>query len=417
MRDSTTYTYQLKREVLSFANKMSRNTPRDWQKFTADILYGALASKSCILSRFADVLQEDILKQHTVERLGRKLMEDMPAQIRENYLSFVQTIADGTGPIFVDDTDIIKPYGKAFEHLGKVRDGSSPNSAIEKGYLVTEITALSRDSRQPVSVYSHIHSASEKGYVSVNDVLFQALEEVYPRYPKATYVYDRGFDMNRLLEFAHDRGMQIIVRITEKRKLYFKGRWLKSTTVRDMYKGKLACTICLNGKEVPCYVTCVNVQVTESRRWLKLVLVYGLSDTPMMLLTNREVKSKEDVLQVVRMYFMRWRIEEYFRFKKQHLGFEHFRVRRMKAMNNLNQFLSMAIGLLCAQAEKRRTSKLRAAVMTYANGQKQENSIAFLLYRIGLGVTRILAKAQAGIRAWFHSGRPKYQQLSFPLDC
>ena len=150
---------------------------------------------------------------------------------------------------------------------------------------------------------------------------------------------------------------------------------------------------------------------------MKLALVYGLSSTPMMLLTNRPVKSKDDALRVVWMYFMRWRIEEYFRFKKQHLGFENLRVRKLKAMNNLNQFLGMAIGLLCAQAEKRQSSKLRTALMRSANAQKPEKDISFLLYRIGLGVTRILRNTKAGIRDWFHIGRPKYKQLSFPLLC
>ena len=45
--------------------------------------------------------------------------------------------------------------------------------------------------------------------------------------------------------------------------------------------------------------------------------------------------------------------EEYFRFKKQDLGFENYRVRRLKAMNNLESFISMAIGVLCMLAEKR----------------------------------------------------------------
>lgn len=138
-----------------------------------------------------------------------------------------------------------------------------------------------------------------------------------------------------------------------KRKLFFKGKWLKPSTLRDRYKGKFKCSVRFNGKDTECWVTCVNVQVTASRRRLKLVLVYVLSQTPMMVLTNCPVKSKADALRVVRMYFMRWRIEEYFRFKKQHLGFENIRVRTLKAMNNTKQFLSMVIALLCLQAEKR----------------------------------------------------------------
>ena len=396
---------------------MSTDAPRDWQKFTADMVYGALSTGSCILSRFADALKENIRKKNTVERLARKLTGDMPPQIKANYLSFVQEMADTTGPVFVDDTDIIKPYGKAFENMGRVRDGSSLNGAIAQGYHVTEITALSRNIRHPVSLYSHIHSAREENYTSVNDITLRAPGGSFGHFPQATYVFDRYYDMNRLFTFMHKHKKQIIACVTDRRKLFFKGRWLKSTTLRDSYKGKFKCSVHFNGKDTERRVTCVNAQATESKRWLKLVLVYGLSATPMMLLTNRAVNSKADALRVVRMYFMRWRIEEYFRFKKQRLGFENLRVRTLKAMNNLNRFLSMATGFLCAQAEKRRSSKLRSAVMREANGQRNEHDIAFLLYRIGLGVIRILGRANTGIRKWFHIGRPKYRQLSFPLLC
>ena len=64
-----------------------------------------------------DALKENIRKKNTVEQPARKLTEDMPPQIKDNYLSL-----------------------------------------------------------QPVSLYSHIHSAREKNYTSVNDINFQALE-------------------------------------------------------------------------------------------------------------------------------------------------------------------------------------------------------------------------------------------------
>ena len=165
MRHSTTDTYQLKREILAFAHHLSAGTPKDWQKFTADMLFGMLASSSCILSRFADALKEPIRKQNTVERLSRKLTEHMPEAIRHNYLSFAREIADTAGPVFVDASDIIKPYGKAFEDLGLVRDGSSPDAALQKGYHVMEITAVSRRKQQPVSLFSHIFSADRKSVV------------------------------------------------------------------------------------------------------------------------------------------------------------------------------------------------------------------------------------------------------------
>jgi len=417
VRHSTTDTYQLKREILAFAHHLSAGTPKDWQKFTADMLFGMLASSSCILSRFADALKEPIRKQNTVERLSRKLTEHMPEAIRHNYLSFAREIADTAGPVFVDASDIIKPYGKAFEDLGLVRDGSSPDAALQKGYHVMEITAVSRRKQQPVSLFSHIFSARTQGFTSINDVTFHGLRQSFSYFPNATYVFDRGYDMNKLFAFMYTHNKQFIVRIKENRNVFVKGKWLRAGVLRDRYKGKLNCRVLFGGKETECRVSCINVQVTASRRRLKLVLVYGLSDSPMMLLTNRPVKNKDDVLRVVRTYFMRWRIEEHFRLKKYQLGFEDMRVRKLKAMNNLNHFLNMAITMLCAVAEKQPSSRLRAAVMKQANAQKKEHQVLFLLYRIGLGFQRILAQARTGIRAWFHIGRPKHIQLSFPLLC
>ncbi len=372
MRHITTDTYQMKRSILSFAGHISRGTSKSWRKFIADVIYGILASGSCILSRFADVLREDILKVNTVERMARKLAEDIPEQAIDNYLTMVKDMVRADGPVYVDDTDVIKPYGKAFEALGTVRDGSSIKKTNEKGYLVTEITALTRQTRQPISVHSHLYSAVSEDFKSVNEVTFDALKAVFPYFREATYVFDRGYDMNALYTFMYKHNAKFIIRITKDRNLYHKNKWFKATTLRDMYKGKFKCNVMFNGKLAECWVSCVNVQMTASRKWLKLVLVYGLSDNPMMLVTNRPVTSKKEANEVVKDYFMRWRIEEYFRFKKQDLGFENYRVRRLKAMNNLNQFISMAIGVLCMLAEKRTSSKLRIAIMREANGQKEE---------------------------------------------
>ena len=73
---------------------------------------------------------------------------------------------------------------------------------------------------------------------------------------------------------------------------------------------------------------------------MRLVLVYGSGEKPMMLATNKPILSKEDAIGILRLYMSRWRIEEYFRFKKQEYDFENFRVRNLIAINNLNQLLT-----------------------------------------------------------------------------
>ena len=59
-------------------------------------------------------------------------------------------------------------------------------------------------------------------------------------------------------------------------------------------------------KQMPCsrekatllYYLC-NAQITESRKQIEVIFVYGLDDTPMMLGTNREIRSKDDAIRVV----------------------------------------------------------------------------------------------------------------------
>lgn len=93
------------------------------------------------------------------------------------------------------------------------------------------------------------------------------------------------------------------------------------------------------GKMHDAYLSHVKVQITAPRKDIYLVLVYGLTEYPMMLATNKEIKSKDDVIKVAKLYFSRWKIEEYFRCKKQIFQFENFRVRKLKA-NQCIKFLS-----------------------------------------------------------------------------
>ncbi len=50
MANFTSNTYQMKREIFSFSNKISRNLSKTERKFMADMNYGILASGSCLLT-------------------------------------------------------------------------------------------------------------------------------------------------------------------------------------------------------------------------------------------------------------------------------------------------------------------------------------------------------------------------------
>ena len=105
-----------------------------------------------------------------------------------------------------------------------------------------------------------------------------------------------------------DLEQDYVIRLTSKRKLLYHNTWTPATELRDRRKGKIKTSVFYRGKEHEAYLSHVRVQITASRKDIYLVLVYGITEHPMMLATNKEIKSKEDVLRVARIYFSRWRI-------------------------------------------------------------------------------------------------------------
>ena len=67
MVNFTSNTYQMKREILSFSNKISKNLPKPERKFVADMNYGILASGSCLLTDIVDQLHEPSRKPLSTE--------------------------------------------------------------------------------------------------------------------------------------------------------------------------------------------------------------------------------------------------------------------------------------------------------------------------------------------------------------
>ena len=152
---------------------------------------------------------------------------------------------------------------------------------------------------------------------------------------------------------------------------------------------------------------------TASKKDIYLVLVYGITEHPMMLATNKKIKSKEDVVNIALTYFSRWRIEEYFRCKKQMFQFENFRVRKLTAINALNFYITLCMAFPAHMSMKSETHALKAAIIQKADPIKEK--VQFSYYRLAKGISGILSYVKEGIRLWFRTKRPIYRQLCLKL--
>ncbi len=377
--------------------------------------YGMLASGSCLLTDVADQLHEDSKKINSVERLSRHLNKGVPKEALRSYLHIVRKWVADEPVVHLDDSDVVKPDGYKFEALGLVRDGSQSSSAknvYEKGYHVTEACVLTK-SNHPISIYSKIHSSQEKSFTSVNTITFEAMERAKALFGKATFVMDRGYDDNKMFLKLDSLEQDYVIRLTAKRKLLFHNKWVPATELRNRRKGKIKMPVFYRGKQHQAYLSHVKVQITASRKDINLVLVYGITEHPMMLATNKELKSKDDVVRIARLYFSRWRIEEYFRCKKQVFQFENFRVRKLVAINALNFYITLCMAFFASISMKSETNALKVSILQIAAPIRQK--VQFHYYRFAKGISGILSYAKEGVRLWFKTERPVYRQLSFKL--
>ena len=179
-------------------------------------------------------------------------------------------------------------------------------TCIKKGYHVTEACVLTT-SNHPVSIFSRIHSSAEKDYKSANAITFDAMDQGAALFGKATFCMDRGYDDNKMFLKLDKLKQDYVIRLKSNRKLLYHNKWTLATELRNRRKGKVKTNVFYKGKDHETYLSHIKVQITASRKNIYLVLVYGITEHPMMLATNKEINSK-DVIKVARTYFSRWRI-------------------------------------------------------------------------------------------------------------
>ena len=107
-----------------------------------DMMFGLSRGQSVLLSDISRSLDEDIKLRYTIDRLSAHLenMNDHEMDILKNNYNQL---------VLLDDSEIIKKYGKKFEDLCMVRDASSLKEDIYPGYHVCEATVVTQNEKQP----------------------------------------------------------------------------------------------------------------------------------------------------------------------------------------------------------------------------------------------------------------------------
>ena len=416
MNNFTTNTYEMKREILNFSEKIAKKLSKSEKKFIQDIEYGIAASGSCLISDISRSLNEDIKLKNTIERLCDNLNSfDDTETLYNNYIEEIGDIYGKEPVVLFDDSDISKVYGKKFEDLDDVIDASSQDKKVTKGYHVCEATILTEKENQLISVYSQIYSCKSKDFKSMNDYTFKSIEaakKVLNR--KFIGVFDRGYDDNKIIDYMDDN--YFVIRMNDRRVFLFKGKKKNVYEEAKKRKGKIRMTLWFDdNEEYEVYISHTKVTLPHNGKDYELVFCYGLSEErPLILLTNRKIHSKDDVIKVVRLYFSRWRIEEYFRAKKQEYKFENIRLRTLKGINNLNLFLTIHLGHINKLAEEINRKLLSIKIIEASKSIR--NKVIIWMSQFARGIKKILSYSHTGIKEWQKIEiRDKYKQLALKI--
>jgi len=411
--------YEVKRDLINFSKKIAKDVSHPTSKFIMDMQFGLAKGGSCLISEIARSLNEKIKLSYTIERLCDNLsnMTDKENKIIwNNYLEEVKKNIDIDNTVILfDDSDINKEYSKKLEDLDRVIDASSQDKRIVNGYHVCEATILTKNEKQPLSIYSKIYSCKSKTFESKNKYTMDSIKRVEELVgDNFIGLFDRGYDDKKIINYMSK--YKFVIRLEDKRVLLFKGKRHSVEEITSKRKGKIKMkALFADNEEKELMISYTKAVLPYNKKEYTLVMVYGLSEEhPMKLLTNLEYAEKENVIKVVRLYLSRWRIEEHFRGKKQEYDFENMRVRSLKSMNNLNMMLTVHLGYVSMLSDQ--IDRKLLVIKVIEASKSLRNKVVVWISKMARGIREILKYCHTGIKEWQEvEKREKYRQLQLKM--
>lgn len=413
MFDYSKLAYQLKREIKNFTNKITIGLSRPKYKLALQMLYGMLESQSTHLSNISRALKENITLKKTIDRISRNLSQFTENDIIiKNYMDVVKKNTNELSVLIIDNSDISKPYSQMLDSLCQVRDGST--GEITTGYHLLEITALTKEHKMPMPVYTQVYSSTENGFISEDEEVLKGMKHLTTHFGKAGIrTMDRGYDTNIYYQYYLKHNEKFIIRAKKNRDVIHKGELINILELANRYKGKY--TINFKGKDgrkVNCKISYIPISLPVARkRELTLAVVHGFGELPLMLISSLKSTDKRLSVIITKVYLMRWRIEEYYRFKKHQFEFEDFRVQSLVSIRALNTLLTVLIGLLSTFSEKQSYNNMVIEIIQCSKRIYEKPK--FIYYALGDGIFNILKKTREGISTFLvPKKKPPSQQLN-----
>ncbi|MBQ6911899.1 MAG: transposase [Bacteroidales bacterium] len=342
----------MREQLEGFLGIFSPRFPKPTMRFIGQMLYGIQAAQDVKLSQIGRELCEPIPIGKVENRLSRNLArEGMADVLHDCILDHVAPTIGKDTLIILDPSDIQKDYAKKMPYLAKVWDGSEGKVGANLGYNGCMAVSCEAGPHRMTPLAFRLWSCEAPGFKSENAEVEAVVDAIAKKAGgNGIYVYDRGGDRIGLFNHFMDGELRFIVRLIGNRNLV----WRRKVRLAGKLAGKCRMkyrthvTFLSHGRERNVQIEFGVMDVGLPGRpgaALRLVVVRGFGNDPMLLLTNlAATDSFKSLWQVVGGYISRWRVEETIRFIKQSYRLEDMRLLNYERLKN------MAALVLCASA-------------------------------------------------------------------
>jgi hypothetical protein len=408
--------HKLREQIIKFSGELSAGWPKVMQRFIVEALYGIQARQSVRLTEIARSLEEKIPLRKTQYRLCRQLGRwELWAKLSDSLCQMASSRVEEETLLILDISDIAKKYARKMEYLATVHDGSE--GTLANGYWTCSVVGAEGEERALNPLYSRLYSQASPDFQSENAEVRKAISFVSKHTEKrGIWVLDRGGDRREILHHLLGNKLQFIIRLKVDRHLVYRGN------KRPALEQALRCPMLYSenivkqekGKEKICHLEFGYrpVRLPERKEQLYMVVVKGFGQTPMMLLTNKQVKkSRKSLWRIIHSYITRWSIEETIRFIKQSYNLEDIRLLTYRRLQNM-MALVLAVAYF-AMVYLGIKTKLRVLARHVLKAARRLFGIPdFRFYALADGIRELLFGRQKGLDGFTQMLKIENQQLS-----
>lgn len=333
--------FKAREQLERFMGIFSPRFSKPQRRFLGQMLYGLQAAKDIKLSCIGRELDEPIALKKTEERLSRNLGREGLAETVSACVAREAGKHIGKNTLIViDPTDIRKLYARKMPCLDRIRDGSK--GELGNGYWACAAVACQSGGRRIVPLHLRLWSTRAPGFISENEEIFQTVDAIRGGAKKrGIYVIDRGGDRKELFNHFMDNDLRFIVRLVGNRNFLWRNRPVLAEKLARKCRMRYAETITRETDEgekiyqIEYGVMDVRLPERPGDK-LRMVVIHGFGEKPMMLLTDlAATDSRESLWQIVEGYLSRWRIEDAIRYIKQAYRLEDIRLLNYERLRNM----------------------------------------------------------------------------------